>query len=115
RQRDQQSGSAIAEVIEKQFTDIPLFMTQANLETALFQPLATGVYEQLGISTSAIEAMFKTLWRSPFPIADQPIHPSVAKHFGLKFITPETRYRTFSGERLTFREWISRYARYEWN
>jgi tetratricopeptide (TPR) repeat protein len=114
-QRDQRTGFSIAPIIEKNLTEIPLFMTPANLELALFRPLAFGVYQQLGISSTAVDSMLETLWRTPFPVADQPIHPSIARHFGLKFIGGNARYRTYAGERLLFREWISRYVRYEWN
>jgi Flp pilus assembly protein TadD len=115
RERDQKSGSAIAALIERALTDIPLFMTPANLELPLFLELARGVYEQLGLPSSTIDDALGTLWRTPFPIADHPIHPSVARHFRLKFIGPDTRYRTFTGESLTFREWITRYVNYQWN
>jgi tetratricopeptide (TPR) repeat protein len=113
--RDEKTGFRIASIIETSLTELPLFLTPANLELPLFRPLAAGVYERLGIPTVAVNAMLDTLWRTPFPITDHPIHPSVARHFGLKFIGPETRYRTFTGERLTFAEWIERYVRYEWN
>ena len=115
RKRDQKTGFAIADIIEARLTDTSLFMTPDNFELPLFGPLATGVYSQLGISQAAIEATLEALWRSPFPILDHPIHPSVARHFGLKYIGPNTRYRTYSGEKLTFSEWIGRYVRYEWN
>jgi tetratricopeptide (TPR) repeat protein len=115
RERDSKSDTSIAALIEKSLTDIPLFMTPANLELALFNPLAKDVYERLGVQSTTVDLALNTLWRSPFPVADQPIHPSVARHFGLKFIGPDTRYRTFTGERLTFREWIDRYVRYQWN
>jgi tetratricopeptide (TPR) repeat protein len=115
RQRDARTGFSIAATIEKYLTDIPLFMSPANLELALFRPLAAGVFERLGVPSTTVNAMLDTLWRTPFPIADHPIHPSVAEHFGLKFIGPNTRYRTFTGERLTFKEWVGRYVRYEWN
>jgi tetratricopeptide (TPR) repeat protein len=115
RDRDRKSGSAVAALIEKSLTDIPLFMTPANLEFPLFEALARGVYEQLGLPSGSIDHALGTLWKTPFPIADHPIHPSVARHFGLKFIGPDTLYRTFTGERLTFREWITRYVNYQWN
>ena len=115
RKRDERTGFALAEIIESQLTDTPLFMTPDNFELPLFRPLANGVYTRMGLSPETVENALNTLWRTPFPIADHPIHPSVARHFGLKFIGPDMRYRTFSGERLTYHEWISRYVNYEWN
>jgi Flp pilus assembly protein TadD len=115
RQRDERTGFGLAAFIENSLTETPLFMTPGSFERPLFRPLAMGVYEQLGISSTAVNSALDSLWRSPFPIADLPIHPSVARHFGLKFIDADTRYRTITGERLAFDEWISRYVRYEWN
>jgi Flp pilus assembly protein TadD len=115
RQRDRRTGFAIAPVIENGFRDRQLFMSPANPELELFRLMAAGVYRQLGISATAVNAILDTLWRSPFPIADHPVHPSVARHFGLEFVGPDTRYRTVSGERLTFREWVVRYVHYRWN
>jgi len=115
RERDRRTGFDIASIIESRFTDEALFLTPANLELPLFRPLAAGVYERLGIPAETIRAALDALWRSPFPVLHHPIHPSVARHFGLKFIGPETRYSTLSGEALTFSEWVSRYVRFEWN
>jgi len=115
RERDRKSGFRLADIIEKTLSDIPLFMTPANFELPLFRPFAAGVYERLGIPAATVQAMLDTLWRTPFPIADHPIHPSIAQHFGLKFIGPDTLYRTLTGESLTYREWLTDYVHYRWN
>jgi tetratricopeptide (TPR) repeat protein len=115
RRGDARTGFDFASIIERSFTREPLFFTPANLELRLFRPLAVGVYTRLGIPLATVEAALDCLWRAPFPVIHQPIHPSVARHFGLKFIGPDTRYRTWSGENLTFSEWLARYVRYDWN
>jgi len=115
RERDRRTGFDIASIIESRFTDEALFLTPANLELGLFRPLAAGVYERLGVPSATVKTVLDALWRSPFPVLHHPIHPSVARHFGMKFIGPETRYSTLSGEALTFREWVARYVRFEWN
>ena len=115
RRADARTGFDFASIIERSFTREWLFFTPANLELHLFRLLARGVYTRLGIPLATVEAALDGLWRTPFPVIHHPIHPSVARHFGLKFIGPDTRYRTWSGENVTFREWLVRYVQYEWN
>ena len=82
----------------------------------LFLPLAKGVYERLGLPPAEVDRGLATLCGSPFPHFEAPVHPSVARYFGLHFITPQTRYRYYTGEGLTFVEYVERYGiRYEWN
>lgn len=115
RQRDLRTGFAATAIIERHLTDQKLFMTPANLELPLFNHLAGGVYERLGVASAEIERVLNGLWRTPFPVIDLPVHPSVAHHFGLKFISEDTRYRVSSGERVSFAEWVDRYVRFDWN
>jgi tetratricopeptide (TPR) repeat protein len=114
-QRDARTDFALTPIIERCFREERLFLTPANLDLPLFIPLARGVYEQLGAPAREVDRVLDSLWRSVFPALDLPVHPSVARHFGLKFITPETRYRVPGGERISFTEWVSRYVRYQWN
>ena len=115
RERDARTGFDITPVIERRLTEEKLFRIPENLELPLFRALARGVYERLGVPTSATDRGLDSLWHAPFPPDEIPVHPSVARHFGLKFITPETRYRYCTGEQFTFNEWLERYVRYEWN
>ena len=52
---------------------------------------------------------------TPFPKGELPLHPSVVKHFGMDFVTPNRRYRFMNEGLFTFRDYASRYMRYEWN
>lgn len=115
RERDARTGFDITSLIERQLSDAKLFKIPENLELPLFRALARGVYERLGVPISAIDRGLDRLWRAPFPPDDLPVHPSVARYFGLKFITPATRYRYCTGEQFAFDEWLERYVRYEWN
>jgi Flp pilus assembly protein TadD len=44
-----------------------------------------------------------------------PIHPSVIRHFGLKWANADSRYLSVDGASYTFAENARRYMRYEWN
>jgi Flp pilus assembly protein TadD len=115
RRGDARTGFDLAPTIESSFTEEALFLTPANLELKLFRPLASGIYERLGIPANSVSKVLDTVWRTPFPVLHHPIHPSVARHFGLKYIRPETRYRMLSGEAVSFSEWVARYVRFDWN
>lgn len=115
RRADVRTGFEFAPLIAKFVSEEPLFLTPSNLQLRLFRPLAQGVYQRLGIPPETVASVLDALWRSPFPLVEHPIHPSVARHFGLKFARTDTRYRTLSGETITFREWVARYVGYEWN
>jgi Flp pilus assembly protein TadD len=114
-ERDRRTGFDIMPLIETSFRERPTCLTPANPDLEVFRLLAKGVYERLGIPSRSVEAGLNSLWRTVFPWADHPIHPSVARHFGLKFVGPDTRYRMLTGERLTYREWLTNYVHYRWN
>lgn len=114
-QRDVRTGFAATEIIERDFRDTKLFLTPANLNLPLFNHVARIVYGRLGVPAPEIERVLSGLWRTPFPLIDLPIHPAVARHFGLSYISDTTRYRAATGELLSFAEWADRYVRYEWN
>lgn len=50
-------------------------------------------------------------WRSEAHLPELPVHPSVARHFGLAW-TEGRRYRTWTGERIDFEEYVRRYLAY---
>lgn len=41
-----------------------------------------------------------------------PIHPSVIRHFGLRYVTPESRYQVGSHRSLTLEEYLDHYIDY---
>lgn len=43
---------------------------------------------------------------------DMPIHPSLIRHFGLTWLTPQTRFRIDAQRSLTFEEYIYQYIDY---
>ena len=115
RQRDEKTGFSCAEIIDQHIRDEPLFLTPMQFELKLFSHLAQGVYRKLGIATKHIGRALGGQWRSPFPQVSQPIHPSIIAHFRLRYVNPESRYRYYTGEMLTFRQHVERYLRYDFN
>jgi predicted Zn-dependent protease len=62
-----------------------------------------------------VDAMNSNLTRSPFPPLYAPIHPSIARHFGLTYAGEKRTYLYFTGEMLSFRESARRYLDYDFN
>ena len=69
----------------------------------------------MGCEPARTENVLAGLWRSPFPSGCLPIHPVVARHFKLQWVTEEQRYPVRSEGSFTFSEYVRRYMAYEWN
>ncbi len=115
RSRDTASGYKIADIIEQHFRSEQIFLTPFHPNLRVAVGLATQFFEQLGASQDDIQRMQYGTRTTPFPKDELPIHPSVCRHFGLDFITPDRRYRFMNEGKFTFREYILRYMRFEWN
>jgi tetratricopeptide (TPR) repeat protein len=115
RSRDEASGYRIADLIEQHFRTEQIFLSPYHPNTRLAVALATQFFQQMGAQPADIERMQNRTRRTPFPKEELPLHPSVCKHFGLDFITPDRRYRFMNEGSFTFREYALRYMRYEWN
>lgn len=114
-QRDKASGIDIAPLLLRHFRDEPLFLTPDHPNLRVFNAVAKPIYQMLGCSESAVEQALDALTSTPFPHSALPIHPGVAKHFGLKFADEKTRYPYLEEGSFTFEEYVLRYMKYEWN
>jgi len=103
RVRDQQTGFSVAELIEQRFRDERLFLSQGHPDLPLFKLIAEEVYKRLDAPAALIEQALAAQRVSPFPPHEMPIHPSVIRHFGLKFVNDDTRYRYFHEGQLHLR------------
>jgi tetratricopeptide (TPR) repeat protein len=115
RSRDVACGYRFADFIEANFRSKPLFRSPNHPEVPLTMQLAGEVFERLGVDSNIIENMQANPPSGLFPATETPIHPSVARHFGLAHINPATRYRFYDEGRYTSAEFAGRYMRYEWN
>jgi hypothetical protein len=115
RSRDEATGYDIAGVIEGHFRTEQIFLSPYHPNTRVSIALATRFFEQLGADRADIERMRAQTNITPFPKGELPVHPAVARHFGLTYVTPDRRYRFMNEGLFTFREYALRYMRYEWN
>jgi tetratricopeptide (TPR) repeat protein len=113
--RDMKCGTSCRNIIADNLRIEAVFQSPAQFELRLFRHLAETIYPQLGVSRTMVEAMNSNLTRSPFPPLYAPIHPSIARHFGLTYAGETRTYLYFTGEMLTFREAAGRYLNYDFN
>jgi tetratricopeptide (TPR) repeat protein len=91
-----------------------LFRTVNHPERALTLLLAAEVFERIGVPAECLDALPQ--YPGPlFPATEAPIHPGIARHFGLSYGDAAARYRFFDEGRFTFAEYAYRYMNYEWN
>ncbi|MBN8900903.1 MAG: tetratricopeptide repeat protein, partial [Rhodospirillales bacterium] len=115
RSRDDASGYRVAEVIERHFRDEPIFLTPHHPNLRVTMVVATELFRQLGASQDDIDLMRACVHVTPFPKEELPVHPGVARHFGLRWVTDDRRYGFLREGRFTFVEYAHRYVRFIWN
>jgi hypothetical protein len=115
RKRDAITGFNIADVIENYFREEHLFLTPYHPNLRIARSLIQQTFGTMGVGQTAIDRVEKWLTITPFPKHASPLHPSVQRHFGLKYAGPGYRYRYYSEGTFTFEEYVSRYLKFEWN
>lgn len=113
RQRDARTGFDLAPLIEADFRTHALFRSPHHPNLRLFGAIASQLFALLNVPAETIRLALASLRTSPFPSDELPIHPAVARHFGLAFADAETRYTYFGEGRFTFAEYVLRYMRYD--
>lgn len=115
RTRDETAGYRIADLMEQHFRTEQIFLSPYHPNVRIATALASQFFAQMGAEDDEIERMRDCTRTTPFPKGELPFHPSVCRHFGLDFVTPDRRYRFMNEGLFTFREYALRYMRYEWN
>jgi hypothetical protein len=116
RRRDRACGDYdVAGMIERLLPSEPLFRSRGHLNPPIMRHLAQTLYGQLGADPAFMEYLATTRYDDLVPFSELPIHPSIARQFGMTYIDDRTRYEFFVEGAYTFLEWAERYVRYEWN
>jgi tetratricopeptide (TPR) repeat protein len=107
-------GYRLTEAIEARLPREKLFRTVNHPERPLTLLLAAQAFERIGVPAECLAALES--YPGPlFPATEAPIHPAVARHFGLSYADAGARYRFFDEGRFTFEDYARRYMTYEWN
>ena len=115
-ERDRQTGYDVAGIVRRHFCDEYLFRSQGHPQLRIMRHLAETLFRVLKVEPGAMQSMQDNLIASNCPAEPDfaPIHPAVIEHFGLSFVTGETRFAIWD-ERDTFRDYAYRYMGLGWN
>jgi Flp pilus assembly protein TadD len=114
RKRDNKSGIAIAAFIEKHFRTEKLFQCPGHPMNSIVNQLAWEVFARIGVPDADIQRALDAqlpYWQDH----SLPIHPGVIRHFGLQFLTENSRWPSGHEGAFTFAEWVVRYMEAEWS
>ena len=115
-QRDRQTGYDVAGIVRRHFRDEYLFRSQGHPQLRIMRHLAERLFRSLRAGADAMDGLAANLteWNIPAEPNFAPIHPAVIDHFGLSYVTPESRYALWD-EHDTFRDYAYRYMGLGWN
>jgi tetratricopeptide (TPR) repeat protein len=115
-ERDRQLGYDIAGIVRRHFRDEYLFRSQGHPQLRIMRHLAETLFRTLQVGDDALQCVDENLVESNYPAEPDfaPIHPAVIEHFGLTFVTPDTRFAIWD-QLDTFREYAYRYMGLGWN
>ena len=115
RRRDRACGYDVAGVIDRLLARQPLFRSRGHLNPPIMRHLAETLFARMGADAEFMRYVATTRYDDLVPYSEIPVHPSVAAHFGLAYVAPDTRYQFFYEGGFTFAEWAARYIRCNWN
>jgi tetratricopeptide (TPR) repeat protein len=110
RARDAATGYRCADLIEDEIAEQQLFLTPFHPTLTVSRYIARHFLQYIGAPSSAIDRVERYMTDSFYFKFGLPIHPSVARHFGLRWADAETRYRFHDEGYLTFAEFVHRYV-----
>lgn len=112
---DDKTGWDTADFIERNLSHEHLFMSHGHPNYPLLTYLMEGVCQRIGLEDAQIDYVLERISSYPCTGSEIPIHPSICKHFGLKFIKRQHRYRYFPEGKLTFEQYVNSYMTREWS
>jgi tetratricopeptide (TPR) repeat protein len=115
RTRDAACDMHFADAIEASFRSEYLFLNPYRPNARMAAKLARAVFGRLGVDRAVIERITSRWRQTPFERTALPIHPKVARHFGLSYGHADQLYPYHTGERLSFADYALRYADFRWN
>jgi tetratricopeptide (TPR) repeat protein len=115
RKLDESCGFDCAGIIEKYLQDEQLFQSPYHFSGRIARHIAATLSRRLGFPETYARRMENYLEDAPFLARFLPIHPSIAQHFGLRWVTPDTRYKFLFEGGYTFDEYVVRFMKGTWS
>ena len=112
---DARTGHACADIIERHLGDEQLFQSAYHFGGRIARHLAATLCDRLGFDAKFGQRIRDHLQDAPFVRLFVPVHPSVARWFGMRWVKDETRYPyRFEGS-FTFDEYVIRFMEVRWS
>lgn len=115
KRMDEAFGFDVATIIADHFRDEALFLTPYHPETRIIKHLAVTLFHAMGVPDAIIDRLIRLQNNSTLPPSESPIHPAIARHFGLSYIPGDKTYRFHAEGAYGFEEWTRRYLDGTWN
>ena len=115
RSRDQAADIQMAPGLESALRGERLFNSPNRPNLPLLKRLATSVFRSFSADEAGIERLNRYLRSNPLADDSLPVHPSVARHFGLDYGGADDLYPFQPDGPLTFESYCRRYMRNEFN
>lgn len=115
RTRDERTGFEVASFVDDNIATQALFMSPHHPNRPVFNHVARQLFDKMGLPSAAIETGLSTVDAFPYSREELPIHPGIAKHYGLAYAPPERRYRFNDEGWCTFAEFVLKFMRYDDN
>jgi tetratricopeptide (TPR) repeat protein len=115
RQRsiDSVTGFNVADLIESRFREEPLFLTRRRPGRKMVYHILRELRHRAGSGSADVTQFVHDATSPRFPLVEMPIHPSVSKHFGLRYGGPDWEYRYSGDKTTTFSQFALKYMRFE--
>ena len=118
RSLENMCGIPVWDFIAENFKKVRLFWDQGHPTWALYRLVLRAVTRQLplGLEEADVDVVLRRYQGARLYWTSQtPIHPRIARHFGLEWCDETTQFRCKSDGFFTHREWVGRYLRYQFD
>ncbi|MFH1844072.1 MAG: WcbI family polysaccharide biosynthesis putative acetyltransferase [bacterium] len=106
KELDLESDITINSYIAENFSHVRLFSTFNHPRPNLLLRLAAAVLHETGMGHLTADVVRQIAENPPLNRVEIPIHPQVARHFGVTWFEENARYRFFEFGDITFREYL---------
>lgn len=115
RRLDKSLGFEVARIIADHFREEPLFSTITHPGSRIMKHVAVTLFRAMGVGEAILRRIETWERGTMLPSAECPIHPSVARHFGLRYVDDSALYRFHHEGRFSFPDYVRRYLDGSWN
>ncbi len=115
RELDAQTGYGCADLIETYLPEEQMFQSAFHYGGRIARHIAATLCDRIGFPHKFGQRIRDHLTEAPFMARFVPVHPSVARHFGMKWANATTRYEYMWEGSFTFDEYVVRFMEARWN